>query len=88
MTFFSWVKLLLKVNLFIGPAPPPVTQPVTPLHPPRPPLGPPPVGGPPRPPPPAAAGAPSAQSLLQSAANQEGKKQCALDVEFKHCNLV
>lgn len=62
-----------------------MTQPVTPLHPPRPPLGPPPVGGPPRP---APAGPPSAQSLQQSAANQEGKKQCALYVEFKHCDLV
>lgn len=87
VTFFSWVKLLLKVNLFIGSAPPPVTQPLTPLHPPRPPLGPPPVGGPPRPSA-AIAGPPSAQSLLKSAANQEGKKQFALYVEFKHGNLL
>lgn len=86
VTFFSWVKLLLKVNLFIGSAPPPVTQPLTPLHPPRPPLGPP-VGGPPRPSA-AIAGPPSAQSLLKSAANQEGKKQFALYVEFKHGNLL
>ncbi|XP_032558491.1 protein transport protein Sec24A isoform X1 [Chiroxiphia lanceolata] len=54
-----------------GSAPPPVTQPLTPLHPPRPPLGPPPVGGPPRPPT-AVAGPPNAQSLLNSAANREG----------------
>uniref|UniRef100_A0A674GMS9 SEC24 homolog A, COPII coat complex component n=1 Tax=Taeniopygia guttata TaxID=59729 RepID=A0A674GMS9_TAEGU len=57
-----------------GSAPPPVTQPLTPLHPPRPPLGPPPVGGPPRPP---VAGPPSAQSLLKSAANQEGDARSA-----------
>uniref|UniRef100_A0A8D2MQU8 SEC24 homolog A, COPII coat complex component n=2 Tax=Zonotrichia TaxID=44387 RepID=A0A8D2MQU8_ZONAL len=59
-----------------GSAPPPVTQPLTPLHPPRPPLGPPPVGGPPRPPA-AVAGPPGAQSMLQSAVNQEGDARSA-----------
>uniref|UniRef100_A0A8C3JQQ1 SEC24 homolog A, COPII coat complex component n=1 Tax=Calidris pygmaea TaxID=425635 RepID=A0A8C3JQQ1_9CHAR len=56
-----------------GSAPPPVTQPLTPLHPPsRPPLGPPPVGGPPLiRPSTLAAGAPNTQSLLNSAANRE-----------------
>lgn len=57
-----------------GSVPPPVTQPLTPLHPPsRPPLGPPPVGGPPLiRPSTVTAGAPSTQSLLHSATNQEG----------------
>ncbi|XP_027324529.1 protein transport protein Sec24A [Anas platyrhynchos] len=56
-----------------GSAPPPVTQPLTPLHPPRPPLGPPPVGGPPLiRPSTLTAGPPNAQPLLNSAANQEG----------------
>ncbi|KFV61260.1 Protein transport protein Sec24A, partial [Dryobates pubescens] len=57
-----------------GAAPPPVTQPLTPLHPPsRPPLGPPPLGGPPLTRPPAqAAGAASTQPLLNAAASQEG----------------
>ena len=75
---------LLKINLFTGSVPPPVTQPLTPLHPPsRPPLGPPPVGGPPLiRPSTVTAGAPSTQSLLHSATNQEGKKQFALFVEF------
>ncbi|XP_054245426.1 protein transport protein Sec24A [Indicator indicator] len=63
-------------NSFVKPgsAPPPVTQPLTPLHPPsRPPLGPPPVGGPPLIRPPAqVAGAASPQPLLNSAASQEG----------------
>lgn len=67
--------------------PPPVTQPLTPLHPPRPPVGLPPVGGPPRPAA-AVAGPPSAQFQLKSAANQEGEKQFALYVEFKHCSLL
>ncbi|KAM9373470.1 protein transport protein Sec24A [Phaethornis superciliosus] len=57
-----------------GSAPPPVTQPLTPLHPPsRPPLGPPPVGGLPLTRPSAlTAGPPNTQPLLNSAANQEG----------------
>ncbi|XP_061858299.1 protein transport protein Sec24A [Colius striatus] len=57
-----------------GSAPPPVTQPLTPLHPPsRPPLGPPPTGGPPLTRPSTLiAGPPNAQSLLNSAANQDG----------------
>ncbi|XP_031454250.1 protein transport protein Sec24A [Phasianus colchicus] len=57
-----------------GSVPPPVTQPLTPLHPPsRPPLGPPPVGGPPLiRPSTVTAGAPNTQSLLHSATNQEG----------------
>ncbi|XP_052545867.1 protein transport protein Sec24A [Tympanuchus pallidicinctus] len=57
-----------------GSVPPPVTQPLTPLHPPsRPPLGPPPVGGPPLiRPSTVTAGAPHTQSLLHSATNQEG----------------
>ncbi|XP_040429941.1 protein transport protein Sec24A [Cygnus olor] len=57
-----------------GSAPPPVTQPLTPLHPPpRPPLGPPPVGGPPLiRPSTLTAGPPNTQSLLNSAANQDG----------------
>lgn len=57
-----------------------MTQPLTPLHPPsRPPLGPPPVGGPPLiRPSTVTAGAPNTQSLLHSAANQEGEKQFAL----------
>ncbi|NXV80597.1 SC24A protein, partial [Atlantisia rogersi] len=57
-----------------GSAPPPVTQPLTPLHPPpRPPLGPPPVGGPPLVRPSTlTAGPPNAQSLLNSAVNREG----------------
>ncbi|NXU55827.1 SC24A protein, partial [Turnix velox] len=56
-----------------GSAPPPVTQPLTPLHPPsRPPLGPPPVGGPPviRPST-LPAGPPHAQPQLNSAASRE-----------------
>ncbi|OXB60026.1 hypothetical protein ASZ78_002002 [Callipepla squamata] len=57
-----------------GSVPPPVTQPLTPLHPPsRPPLGPPPVGGPPLIRPSAmTAGPPNTQPLLHSATNQEG----------------
>ncbi|XP_030360276.1 protein transport protein Sec24A isoform X3 [Strigops habroptila] len=57
-----------------GSAPPPVTQPLTPLHPPaRPPLGPPPVGGPPLIRPSAlTAGPPNTQALLNSAASREG----------------
>ncbi|XP_010082814.1 PREDICTED: protein transport protein Sec24A, partial [Pterocles gutturalis] len=57
-----------------GSAPPPVTQPLAPLHPPpRPPLGPPPLGGPPLiRPSPLIAGPPNTQSLLNSAANREG----------------
>uniref|UniRef100_A0A8B9TUI0 SEC24 homolog A, COPII coat complex component n=1 Tax=Anas platyrhynchos TaxID=8839 RepID=A0A8B9TUI0_ANAPL len=50
-----------------GSAPPPVTQPLTPLHPPRPPLGPPPVGGPPLiRPSTLTAGPPNAQPLCAS----------------------
>lgn len=76
--FFIGVQL--KINLFTGSAPPPVTQPLTPLHPPRPPLGPPPVGGPPLiRPSTLTAGPPNAQPLLNSAANQEGKKGVALN---------
>nr|XP_009942369.1 PREDICTED: protein transport protein Sec24A [Opisthocomus hoazin] len=57
-----------------GSAPPPVAQPLTPLHPPaRPPLGPPPVGGPPLiRPSTLIAGPPNTQSLLNSAVNREG----------------
>ncbi|KAM9289388.1 protein transport protein Sec24A isoform 2-T4 [Morus bassanus] len=56
-----------------GSAPPPVTQPLTPLHPPsRPPLGPPPVGGPLIRPPTQIVGPPNTQSPLNSAANREG----------------
>ncbi|KAK2540872.1 protein transport protein Sec24A [Columba livia] len=57
-----------------GSAPPPVTQPSAPLHPPaRPPLGPPPVGGPPLiRPSTLMAGPPATQSLLNSAPNREG----------------
>ncbi|KFQ20184.1 Protein transport protein Sec24A, partial [Merops nubicus] len=57
-----------------GSAPPPVTQPLTPLHPPaRPPLGPPPVGGPPLVRPSTLiAGPPNTQSQLNSATNPEG----------------
>lgn len=53
-----------------------MTQPLTPLHPPaRPPLGPPPVGGPPLiRPSTLTAGPPNTQSLLNSAANRDGKK--------------
>ncbi|KAK2510248.1 Sec24a [Columba guinea] len=56
-----------------GSAPPPVTQPSAPLHPPaRPPLGPPPVGGPPLiRPSTLIAGPPATQSLLNSAPNRE-----------------
>ncbi|OPJ88187.1 protein transport protein Sec24A [Patagioenas fasciata monilis] len=57
-----------------GSAPPPVTQPLAPLHPPpRPPLGPLPVGGPPLiRPSTLIAGPPTTQSLLNSAPNREG----------------
>ncbi|XP_064377190.1 protein transport protein Sec24A isoform X1 [Dromaius novaehollandiae] len=60
-----------------GSAPPPVTQPLPPLHPPsRPPLGPPPVGGPPLIRPSALTAAPpsnsASQSLLNSSANRDG----------------
>ncbi|KFO70049.1 Protein transport protein Sec24A, partial [Cuculus canorus] len=56
-----------------GSVPPPVSQPLTPLHPVRPPLGPPPVGGPPLiRPSTMVAGPPHTQTLLNSAANREG----------------